>query len=146
MNTLSTSDYKLVLFCIKYIPVIMFLIMFIHTGLLLMGINLGIADTIVGCAIIPSLLILSISKLLKFCWLHKSLTIYSLIVDLCVNWEKYIGFGDVVYPLRMLIFGIGVIFLGLLLVKLKSYNTKCVKGKRLLFYVRAYKETFIENN
>lgn len=57
MNTLSTSDYKLVLFCIKYIPIIMFLIMFIHTGLLLMGINLGIADTIVGCAIIPSLLI-----------------------------------------------------------------------------------------
>lgn len=53
MNTLSTSDYRLVLFSIKYIPVIMFLIMFIHTGLLLMGISLGIADTVVGCAIIP---------------------------------------------------------------------------------------------
>lgn len=64
MNTLSISDYRLVLFSIKYIPVIMFLIMFIHTGLLLMGINLGIADTIVGCAIIPSLLILSISRTL----------------------------------------------------------------------------------
>lgn len=51
MSTLSISDYRLVLFGIKYIPVIMFLIMFIHTGLLLMGINLGIADTIVGCAI-----------------------------------------------------------------------------------------------
>ena len=146
MNTLSTSDYKLVLFYIKYIPIIMFLLMFIHIGLLLMEINLGIADTIVGCAIIPSLLILSISKLLKFCWLHKSLTIYSLIVDLCINWEKYIGFGSLLYPLRILIFSIGIILLCLLLSKLRSYNTKCIKSKRLLIYVEAYKETVIKNN
>ena len=89
MNTLSTSDYKSVLFCIKYIPVIMFLIMFIHTGLLLMGINSGIADTIVGCAIIPSLLILSISKLLKFCWLLTSINMYDVYVAINSHYHNY---------------------------------------------------------
>ena len=39
MERVSCTDYKLGMLAIKYIPIIMFLIMWIHTGLLIFGIN-----------------------------------------------------------------------------------------------------------
>lgn len=91
MAQINNRKYKIALLAIKYIPVIIFLIMLIHTGLLIFNINDPFADTTAGSAIIPSLLILSISSLFKFCALHKSLTIYSLLVDLCINFQRYIS-------------------------------------------------------
>ena len=85
MERINCTDYKLGILAIKYIPIIMFLIMWIHTGLLIFGINGPCADTIAGSAIIPSILIFSMSHLFKFCYIHKLLTIYSLAVDLCIN-------------------------------------------------------------
>ena len=93
MNKLDCTDYKLGLLAIKYIPIVMFLIMWIHTGLLIVGVNGPCADIIAGSAIIPSLLILAVSRLFRFCWLHKLFTMYSLSVDLCINYERLIGFG-----------------------------------------------------
>ena len=95
MKKLDYTDYKLGLLAIKLIPIIMFFIMWIHTGLLIIGINGPCADTIAGSAIIPSILILAISSLFKFCWLHKAFTIYSLCVDLGINYERLIGFGPI---------------------------------------------------
>ena len=85
MERISCADYKFGILTIKYIPIIMFLIMWFHTGLLIFGINGPCADTIAGSAIIPSILIFSMSHLFKFCYIHKLLTIYSLAVDLCIN-------------------------------------------------------------
>ena len=85
MERINCTDYKFGILAIKYIPIIMFLIMWIHTGLLIFGINGPCADTIAGSAIIPSILIFSMSHLFKFCYIHKLLTIYSLVVDLCIN-------------------------------------------------------------
>ena len=95
MERINCIDYKLRILAIKYIPIIMFFIMWIHTGLLIIGINGPCADTIAGSAIIPSILILAISSLFKFCWLHKAFTIYSLCVDLSINYERLMGFGPI---------------------------------------------------
>lgn len=62
MDKLGYSDYKIGLLALKYIPVIMFLIMWVHTGLSVFGINGPCADTVAGSAIIPSILILTISN------------------------------------------------------------------------------------
>ena len=55
----KTTEYKLAMICLKYIPLCMFLSMWIHTILLTFGINLFFAETIMGCALFPCILILS---------------------------------------------------------------------------------------
>ena len=125
MERINCTDYKLGMLAIKYILVIMFLIMWIHTGLLILGINGPCADVIAGSAIIPSILIFSMSNLFKFCYIHKLLTIYALAVDLCINFQRLIGFGYIVEELRILMFIIGTILFFLLLLKFKKYRYKC---------------------
>lgn len=134
MNKLDCTDYKLGLLAIKYVPIVMFLIMWIHTGLLIVGVNGPCADTIAGSAIIPSLLILAISRLFRFCWLHKLFTMYSLSVDLCINYERLIGFGMLLYPIRSLLFIIGTFLFILLIVKFNKYRKKCCSIKNIQFY------------
>ena len=134
MNKLDCTDYKLGLLAIKYIPIVMFLIMWIHTGLLIVGVNGPCADTIAGSAIIPSLLILAISRLFRFCWLHKLFTMYSLSVDLCINYERLIGFGLLLQPIRSLLFIIGTFLFILLIVKFNKYRKKCCSIKNIQFY------------
>ena len=125
MERINCTDYKLGMLAIKYIPVIMFLIMWIHTGLLILGINGPCADVIAGSAIIPSILIFSMFNLFKFCYIHKLLTMYALAVDLCINFQRLIGFGYLVEELRILMFIIGAILFFLLLLKFKKYRYKC---------------------
>ena len=125
MKKLDYTDYKLGLSAIKFIPIIMFFIMWIHTGLLIIDINGPCADTIAGSAIIPSILILAISSLFRFCWLHKLFTIYSLCIDLCINYERYIGFSFMLQPFRIVAFIIGIILFILLIVKFEKYKERC---------------------
>lgn len=125
MERINCTDYKLGILAIKYIPIIMFLIMWIHTGLLILGINGSCADTIAGSAIIPSILIFSMSNMFKFCYIHKLLTLYSLSIDLCINFQRYIGFGCIIEEIRILMFIIGTILFFLLLVKFNKYRYKC---------------------
>ena len=125
MERINCTDYKLGILAIKYIPIIMFLIMWIHIGLLIFGINGPCADTIAGSAIIPSILIFSMSHLFKFCYIHKLLTIYSLVVDLCINFQRYVGFGYTLNTFRIIMFTLGTILFFLLLFKFKKYRYKC---------------------
>lgn len=48
----NVSKYKLAILGIKYIPFIMFIIMYVHVILLSIGIELVYAATITGCAFI----------------------------------------------------------------------------------------------
>lgn len=84
MPKLNYEEYKIGLIALEYIPVLMFIIMLIHTGFLIFDVNGPFADTIAGSAVIPSILILAISNMFKFCYLHKLLTLYSLSIDLSV--------------------------------------------------------------
>ena len=127
MSKIEYGDYKLGLVLLKYIPIIMFFIMWIHTGLLVFNINGPCADTIAGSAIIPSILILAISNIFKFCYIHKILTIYSLSIDLCINFQRYIGFGDLLFILRLVMFFIGIIIIILLIIKFNHYRHNCCK-------------------
>lgn len=141
MKTIKVSEYKVGLLCIKYIPVLMFLVMWIHTGLLCLNVNIPIADTIAGSAIFPSILILSVSKMLRFCWLHKSLTIYSLVVDLCINYQRYIGFSSLLFFHRLMYFIIGSVLFIWLVCNFCNYIKNCVNLKRFIYYVRSYQES-----
>ena len=109
--------------------------MWIHVILLLLGINSPIAITVAGSAILPSIFILCISTSLKFCYLHKSLTIYSLVVDLCINFENYIGFGILLFPMRFLCFISGLILFFILIFNFRQYNRNCINTRELINYL-----------
>lgn len=109
------KDHKIAMLCLKYIPVIMFLLMWMYMGFAVVGAELIIADTIVGCSILPSILIFALSDVFRFCWVHKSLTGYSLICDLLINSNRYIGLGAWAIPLKtvMVVVG-GLLFIALI--------------------------------
>lgn len=128
---ISIRQYRRALLYLKYTPVIMFIVMLIHIILALFNINFGIADTIVGCAILPSLLILSLTNIFNFCALHKALTIYSLIIDLCINFHKYIGFGILLKPIQFTLSIFGIVIAICFLFKLKFYIKHGVRLREL---------------
>lgn len=123
---MRSSEHKIALLCLKYIPVVMFLSMWIYTLFALFGVNLWLADTIMGCSILPSLLIFSLSQIFHFCILHKSLTAYSLCVDLLINIEKYFGFGSALVPIQTIVALVGFILFICLLYKIDAFKNKCV--------------------
>lgn len=122
---IKSSKYKAGLWTLKYMPVLMALIMYLHVILMRIGIHTQIAMTIAGSAIIPSILIFTMSSMLKFCYIHKTLTVYSLVVDLFVNFNHYFDLG--LYSLEILNFlillGTGILFL--LVCKIQVYQKKC---------------------
>lgn len=105
--------------CLKYIPVIMFFAMWGYTIFAVLGLDLIIADTIVGCSILPSILIFALSDVFQFCWVHKSLTGYSLLVDLLINANKYIGLGKWAIYIKLVMVILGILLFIALLVKWK---------------------------
>lgn len=88
------------------------------------GAELIIADTVVGCSILPSILILALSEVFQFCWLHKSLTVYSLVSDMLINVNRHIGLGTLAFPLKTALAVIGVILLIAIIVKSRINNLK----------------------
>lgn len=122
-------EYKLksCILAIKYTPTIMASLMIAHTGLLILNIHLPIGDIIAGSAIIPSLLLLFLSNVFNFCWVHKGLILYSLLIDGCINFEKFIGFGKYLYIMRISMFYLGIFILLMAVIKVYICNKIFIK-------------------
>lgn len=118
MKALKT-EHKWALICLKYIPIIMFLTMWIYTILALFGYSFILADTIMGCAIVPSILIFALTKVFQFCWLHKAITGYALVVDLLINIDFYATFGAATHIIQIVFIILGLIMFILLLFKIE---------------------------
>lgn len=113
MKTLK-KDHKIAMLFLKYIPVLTFLSMWSYTLFAVTGLHLILTDAIVGCSILPSMLIFALSDVFHFCWVHKSLTGYSLLVDLLINANRYVGLGVYAIPFKLImaIMG-GLLFIAL---------------------------------
>ena len=115
--------HKIAFVLLKYIPIIIFLLMWFGiTCSTFLFIELIFIDIIVGCALLPSILILSLSKIFNFCWVHKSLTVYSMFTDLIINLNKYIGLGVYFGPLKYLLIIIGLVIIFFLTRKIKLFK------------------------
>lgn len=123
MKTLM-KNHRTAMLCLKYIPIIMFLLMWNYTIFAVFGWHLIIADTIVGCAILPSILIFALCDVFHFCWIHKSLTGYSLLVDLFITVNRYIGLGSLMIPIKTIFAVAGSILFIVLIIKLKIKNNE----------------------
>lgn len=118
MKTLM-KNHKIAMICLKYIPVIMFLLMWIHMMFAISGWTLVIADSIVGCSILPSILIFALSDVFHFCWTHKCLTGYSLLSDILINIHRYTNATQIILNLKLVMVLIGAVLVLALLIKLK---------------------------
>ena len=115
--------HKIAFLLLKYIPILTFLLMWFGTSFaLIMGAQLVFVDIIVGCAVLPSILIYALSKVFNLCWVHKSLTIYSMCSDLLINVDRYIGLGSALIPIQIIMCIIGMIILFFLLKKTKLFT------------------------
>lgn len=115
------THHRFAFLCLKWIPITTFMIMLSNTIISIFYPSFIVVD-FVGCSVLPSFLILIMSKVFNFCNIHKSLTVYSMCIDLMVNVERYIGFDGVLIPIQILLSVIGVILLFLLLKKTKLFK------------------------
>ena len=124
MKTLL-KNHKVAMLCLKYIHIIMFLLMWIYTIFAVFGWHLIIADSIVSCSILPSILIFALSDVFHFCWIHKAMTGYALCVDLFITMNRYVGLGVLLIPIKSIFVIAGAILFMLLIIKLYIKNENC---------------------
>lgn len=121
MKALKT-EHKWALLCLKYIPIIMFLSMWIYTILAFHGIPFILCKTLMGCAIFPSIIIFSLTRVFQFCWLHKAMTLYAFVTDLMININFYATLGTLTPIIQILFIIIGFVMLLMLLFKLERFK------------------------
>lgn len=119
------KNHKTAMLCLKYIPIIMFLLMWGYTIFAVAGWSLIFADSIVGCSILPSILIFALSDVFHFCWIHKALTGYSLCADLFITANRYFGLGSLLIPIKSVFVVVGAVLFVLLIFKLHVKNENC---------------------
>lgn len=95
------------------------------------NIPLAFSSTIAGCSLLPTLLIFTLSSVFRFCWVHKTLTIYAFVADVLINLNKLIGFGSAVLFLKWIMTIAGLIIFLILLFKIDKLTTACPKIKRM---------------
>lgn len=120
--------YKLLINCIKYFPIIGALCMLIHCILLLIGIESSIFHFTFGFSIVGSLLLLLASYVLNFCALHRLFIIYDFIMEFCINYENYFGFGIYLLSARFLMALIGIILFILFFMNITKFKCDDIKN------------------
>lgn len=122
--------HKLSIVFLKYAPFIAGILMWVHVILKLRGVNLFVAENLVGLPIIPCIICCVWSYTFGFCLLHRIFIVYTSLVTYCINFHTDIfGFGDMVGLVRWLLFDIGLILIILFIIKQcknknKLYNEK----------------------
>lgn len=121
MKALKT-EHKWALICLKYIPVIMFLSTWIYTILAFHGISFVLCKTFMGCSVVPSIMIFSLTRVFQFCWLHKAMTGYALVTDLLINVDFYATLGHMTPVIQIIFIILGLIMFLMLLFKIERFK------------------------
>lgn len=123
-RSIDHRKYKLALISLKYIPIITAFMMLVHVFLLIIGKSSFIAESLAGVTLLPSLIIYFFSNTLHFCWLHKCFILYTLVTDVCIKTQRYIGFGIGIEFLRIIMFLIGIFLFICLFKDIKGYHRR----------------------
>lgn len=106
----------------RYTPVAMALVNYIHAICLICGYRGFIAENLAGVGIFPATYIFINEWGYGFCWLHKALVAYSLVMFACINFQRYIGFGPALVPAHLVIFAVGSFLFGYLILNWNDYK------------------------
>lgn len=114
----------LTLYFLQYLPVLATFIMTIHCGLLLIGIDIHIAENVTGFSVLGCVMLLLFSHIFHFCWLHRCFVIYPTLVELCIHLKPLGIFDGWLIEARWAMFITGCLPLLYLLTHFNKYN-KC---------------------
>lgn len=101
----------------KWISPICTLILAIHVGFLLVGITLPFTECLVDSSLLGGLLMVISSTLFDMCRLHKAGVWYTIATTACIEFQRWVGFGVMLTPMRWIMFIIGVILIILFILK-----------------------------
>ena len=76
------------------------LIMILHCVLLLCGIRSTLTQWIYDCSLFGFVAWIIISFGFGFCWVHRAFVTYGVLVTFCIDFQRTIGFGSWLMPLR----------------------------------------------
>ena len=104
----------------RYMPVFVFVIMLIHVAMLLLGIDLPVAEMLVIVILFVALNLLS--KMLDFCLVHRMCINYALTIFVCMWLRRYAEgeyglFGEYISVARLTLLVIGLVLVILLIRK-----------------------------
>ena len=117
--------YKLCLLALKYIPVFSALTMLISYILGFYGIPFTSGPFFCSLSFAPAIILLLISDIFNFCWIHKSLTIYTILASTCISFENFTGSGVLWDYVDLFMIFVGIILFVILILTLKKYHYKC---------------------
>lgn len=118
---MSSIKVKLATVVLKYIPILTAFLMMVHALFLILGKHFIFAECLSSLALLPAIVIYFVSDALKFCWLHKSFTLYTLVVDGCIKIQRYFNFGEYLTISRIIVLFIGLILFSILIINFKKY-------------------------
>lgn len=118
------------LLALKYMPVLTSGMMFVHIVLTIMGHNYKLADCLGGLSLLPAIILLLVSHALRYCWLHKLLTLYTLFVSMCIDYNKIFGFEKYYKEHLYMSFFFGIVVLCLFIWKRKKFTENCCGYER----------------
>lgn len=106
---------KLCIVLLKYIPIICALFMLLHVITLMLGHCLCLSELVTLSLV--SIMVIFWSHVFKFCIIHRLASLYTILVLWCCYIQRFIGFGDLLEPLRIIFMYIGIILFILIGVK-----------------------------
>lgn len=104
---------RLILFLLRYTPFVLTLLMIVHTGLLLRGIDCSVLNH--AClSPLPYALYMALSIKMKFCVFHRLALTYTFMLYLCITLQSHNAFEAVginVQSARLVMLIVGVVLL-----------------------------------
>lgn len=96
---------------VRTLPAIMCLVMTVHCALLLLGVNTPLAEYACGMSFLTCWFLMAFSRALRFCALHRMLIIHAMLVSACISFERTVGFGEALRPVRAVMLIVGATLL-----------------------------------
>ena len=103
------------------IPMVGATVMFLHCCLLSLGYRSRLTEWIYDCSLFGFVAWIIFSLAYGFCWVHRAFITYGVAVSFCIDFQRTVGFGQLLQPIHLLMVGIGA-FLLFVFVKLKAWN------------------------
>jgi len=113
---------KLSVVALKYAPMVASLVMCLHVGLLLVGIDTETADYTFSLPLFPWLVCMLWSKAFGFCTMHRHCITYVMAITYCIKYQEDYGFGGMLTMARLIAFVLGIAIIVTFLLVSKRCN------------------------
>lgn len=121
---LKLSKYKIFLIILKFIPLILAILEFLHSVLVLFGYNSILIRYLGGISLIPILFIYIAADVFQFCAYHKMFIYYIVIIEFISFLDNIFQFDVSVLFMLSIIVIITILFLMLILYNYVTNNKK----------------------